>query len=124
MGTKKSVNTVLGFIDRDILIEGSVHSQKKVVVSGTVSGSVSGDQEIVVSETGNVHGKVEGKKIIIAGKVDGKLLAHDQLEVISSANIKGEMKAPSGKILIKQGANLDARCKVLLQDKSKKQLTS
>ena len=114
----------LGFIDKDLYIEGSIHSQKKMVVSGTVSGSISGNQEIVVSETGHVRGRVEGNKILVAGKVDGDLFAHKRLEVISTATIQGEMKAPPGQMQIQEGANLDAKCKALIEDRVKKQLTA
>ena len=124
MANKKSAHRGLGYIDKDLCIEGSVHSQKKMVVSGTVSGSVFGEQEIVVSETGHVLGKVEGNKILVAGKVDGDLFAHKRLEVISTANIQGEMRAPSGQISIREGANLDAKCKVLLDDSPKKNFSS
>ena len=123
---KKNTATIkgLGFIDKDLFVEGSIHSQKKMVVSGTVNGSVFGSQEIVVSESGHVNGKVEGKKILVAWKVDGHLLAHNRLEIISSANIQGQMKAPSGQILIQEGANLDAKCTTLFEEQPKKQLSS
>ena len=124
MANKKSVNRGLGYIDKDLFIEGSVHSQKKMVVSGTVNGSVIGNQEIVVSETGHVLGKVEGNKILVAGKVEGDLFAHKRLEVISTAYINGEMRAPSGQISIQEGSNLDAKCKVLLDNPPKKDLSS
>ncbi len=124
MANKKNPNSGLGYIDKDLYIEGSVHSQKKMVVSGTVSGSVFGNHEIVVSETGHVLGKIEGNKILVAGKVEGDLFAHKRLEIISTANIQGEMKAPSGQISIQEGANLDAKCKVLIEDSQKKQLIS
>ena len=65
-----------------------------------------------------------GNKIIIAGNVNGDLFAHRRLEIISSANIKGKMKAPSGQILIKEGATLDAKCKVHHEDNPTKQLSS
>ncbi len=124
MDNSKKDNSGLGFIDGDLYVEGSIHSQKKIVVSGTVNGSVSGNQEIVVSETGNVNGKIEGNKIVVAGKVNGDLLAHKRLEVVSSANIKGKMKAPSGQISIKEGANLDAKCKVIIEQKKQKKLSN
>ena len=37
----------LGFLGEDLFVEGTIHAEKKMVVGGTVSGSVSGDQEIV-----------------------------------------------------------------------------
>tara|TARA_B100001250_G_C19547792_1_gene677624 strand:+ start:103 stop:468 length:366 start_codon:yes stop_codon:yes gene_type:complete len=120
MAKKKSTNSGLGYIDKDLCIEGSVHSQKKMVVSGTINGSLQGNHEIVVSETGHVLGKIEGNKILVAGKVEGDLLAYKRLEIVSSANIKGEMSAPSGQISIQAGSNLEAKCKVLLEDAPKK----
>ena len=124
MANKNVANRGLGYIDKDLCIEGSVHSQKKMVVSGSVSGSVFGNQEIVVSETGHVLGKVEGNKILVAGKVEGDLFAHKRLEIISTANIQGEMIAPSGQIAIQEGANLEAKCKVHLGDLPKKPISS
>ena len=120
MTNKKQFTRGLGFIAPDLYIEGTVNSQKKIVVSGNVGGSIVGKQEIVISESGNVNGKVEGSKITIAGKVNGNLLAHNRLDIISSAKIKGEMMAPSGQIQIREGANLEAKCKVLVEDSPKK----
>jgi cytoskeletal protein CcmA (bactofilin family) len=84
-----------------------------MVVSGTVNGSVSGDQEIVVTESGNVIGRIEANIILVAGKVAGDLLAHKRLEVNATATIQGEVQVPSGQLLIKEGAQLEARCTTL-----------
>ena len=46
-----AANKGLGFLSEDLDVEGTIHSQNKMVVSGTVDGSVVCDQEIVVSET-------------------------------------------------------------------------
>ncbi|MBL4824788.1 MAG: polymer-forming cytoskeletal protein [SAR324 cluster bacterium] len=108
-----ATNKGLGFIGEDLFIEGTVHAQKKMVVSGTVNGSVSGDQEIVVTESGNVIGRIEANIILVAGKVAGDLLAHKRLEVNATATIQGEVQVPSGQLLIKEGAQLEARCTTL-----------
>jgi cytoskeletal protein CcmA (bactofilin family) len=108
-----ATNKGLGFIGEDLFIEGTVHAQKKMVVSGTVNGSVSGDQEIVVTESGNVIGRIEANIILVAGKVAGDLLAHNRLEVNATATIQGEVQVPSGQLLIKEGAQLEARCTTL-----------
>ena len=121
---KESSNKGLGFIDKDLFIDGSIHSQKKMVVSGTVKGTIYGDQEIVVSESGHVNGRVEGNRILIAGKVNGDLLAHKRLEIFSTATIQGDMKAPSGQILIQEGADLDAKCTAFFEPQTKKHLSS
>ena len=114
----------IGFIGEDLFVEGTIHSQKKIVVSGTIDGSVLGDQEIVVSETGHVNGTVEGKVVLIAGKVDGDLSVHKRLEVNSTANVKGEVRVPSGQLLIQEGAQLEAQCTILYENPSINQSSS
>ena len=113
-----AANKGLGFLGEDLYVEGTIHSQKKMVVSGTVDGSVFCDQEIVVSETGHVKGKIEGKTILVAGKINGNVLAHESLEVNAAAKIQGEMQVPSGKLLIQEGSKLDAQCTILNKEPS------
>lgn len=114
----------LGYLGEDLLIQGKIHSQKKIVVSGTVEGSVHGDQEIVVSETGNVIGKIEGNIIVVAGKVNGDMLVHERLEVNSTANVNGEVQVPSGRLLIQEGAQLEGQCTTSHKNTISNQLTS
>lgn len=119
-----TANKGLGFLGEDLYVEGTIHSQKKIVVSGTVDGSVFCDQEIVVSETGQVKGKIEGNIVLVAGKINADLLVHERLEVNVTANIQGEVQVPSGKLLIQEGAKLDAQCIILNKEPSdKKALT-
>ena len=114
----------LGYLGEDLLIQGTVHSEKKIVVSCTVEGSLHGDQEIIVSETGNVSGKIEGNVVVVAGKVNGDMLVHERLEVNSTANLLGEVHVPSGQLLIQEGAYLEGQCITSENKETAKQLTS
>ena len=114
----------LGYLGEDLLIQGTVHSEKKIVVSCTVEGSLHGDQEIIVSETGNVSGKIEGNVVVVAGKVNGDMLVHERLEVNSTANLLGEVHVPSGQLLIQEGAYLEGQCITSENKETIKQLTS
>ena len=109
----KQYNTAqenLGYLGEDLLIQGTVHTEKKIVVSCTVEGSLYGDQEIIVSETGNVNGKIEGNVVVVAGKINGDMLVHERLEVNSTANLHGEVHVPSGQLLIQEGAYMEGQC--------------
>jgi len=114
----------LGYLGEDLLIQGTVHSENKIVVSCTVEGSLHGDQEIIVSETGNVSGKIEGNVVVVAGKVNGDMLVHERLEVNSTANLLGEVHVPSGQLLIQEGAYLEGQCITSENIETTKQLTS
>ena len=114
----------LGYLGEDLLIQGTVHSENKIVVSCTVEGSLHCDQEIIVSETGNVSGKIEGNVVVVAGKVNGDMLVHERLEVNSTANLLGEVHVPSGQLLIHEGAYLEGQCITSKNKETTKQLTS
>ena len=114
----------LGYLGEDLLIQGTVHSENKIVVCCTVEGSLHGDQEIIVSETGNVSGKIEGNVVVVAGKVNGDMLVHERLEVNSTANLLGEVHVPSGQLLIQEGAYLEGQCITSENKETTKQLTS
>ena len=114
----------LGYLGEDLLIQGTVHSEKKIVVSGTVEGSVYGDKEIVVSEKGNVNGKIEGNIVVVAGKINGDMLVHERLEVNSTANLHGEVHVPSGQLLIQEGAYMEGQCYTSKNKHGTKQLSS
>ena len=114
----------LGYLGEDLLIQGTVHSENKIVVSCTVEGSLHGDQEIIVSETGNVSGKIEGNVVVVAGKINGDMLVHERLEVNSTANLHGEVHVPSGQLLIQEGAYMEGQCITSENKETTDQLTS
>ena len=120
----KPVQEGLGYLGEDLLIQGTVHTEKKIVVSCTVEGSLYGDQEIIVSETGNVNGKIEGNVVVVAGKISGDMLVHERLEVNSTANLNGEVHVPSGQLLIQEGAYMEGQCITSKDKHTTKQLTS
>ena len=114
----------LGYLGEDLLIQGTVHSEKKIVVNCTVEGFLHGDQEIVVSEKGNVNGKIEGNVVVVAGKINGDMLVHERLEVNSTANLHGEVHVPSGQLLIQEGAYMEGQCITAKNKQTTKQLAS
>ena len=124
--SKQSYSTQesLGYLGEDLLIQGTVHSEKKIVVSCTVEGSLHGDQEIIVSEKGNVNGKIEGNVVVVAGKINGDMLVHERLEVNSTANLHGEVHVPSGQLLIQEGAYMEGQCITSKNKQTTKQLAS
>ncbi len=113
----------LGYLGEDLLIQGTIHTEKKIIVSCTVEGSLHGDQEIIISKTANINGKIEGNVVVVAGKINADMLVHERLEVNSTANLRGEVHVPSGQLLIQEGAYMEGQC-ITSKDKHAKQLAS
>lgn len=108
----------IGFVGEDLVLEGTVHSENKLVINGTVKGAVSGDDEILIGKSGKVHGKIFGGMVVVAGYVEGDLSIQGHLEIASTGNIEGEIQVPAGKLVIREGARITGQCVLTLPNQS------
>ena len=83
-------------------------SQGKVKVDCEFEGDVTGT-EVVISERGEVRGKVVGERVIVLGKLVGEING-DAVTLMSSAHVEGDIQHKS--LTIETGAEFKGRCKV------------
>lgn len=118
MGSSPKFNEKdVGFIGEDLVLEGTVHSRNKLVIHGTIKGVISGEDEITIGKSGNVHGSISGGLVTVAGKVEGDMNIQDHLEISPTGNIEGEIRVPPGKLVIHEGAEISGQCFITSSDK-------
>ena len=82
-----------------------VFSTSVVSVAGTVLGSVSADDQVIVTKGGRVEGGVEAREVVLNGEVRGPVDARERLEIQASAMVHGDLHAPRLRLL--EGAVVD-----------------
>ncbi len=92
-------------IGADMRVFGSVHSTSVVSVAGTVLGSVSADDQVIVTKGGRVEGGVEAREVVLNGEVRGQVDARERLEIQASAMVQGDLHARRLRLL--EGAVVD-----------------
>ena len=92
-------------IGADMRVFGSVHSTSVVSVAGTVLGSVSADDQVIVTKGGRVEGGVEAREVVLNGEVRGQVDARERLEIQASAMVHGDLHAP--RLMLLEGAVVD-----------------
>ena len=100
---QRPLNTSL--IGADMRVFGSVHSTSVVSVAGTVLGSVSADDQVIVTKGGRVEGGVEAREVVLNGEVRGQVDARERLEIQASAMVHGDLHAP--RLMLLEGAVVD-----------------
>ena len=114
----KSKKNEIGIVGEDLILDGTIHSEDKMIINGTVKGAVTGNEEITVGKSGRVHGKIAGGMVMVAGYVEGDMSIQDQLEITATGNVKGEIQVPAGRLVIREGARITGQCTITPTPKS------
>ncbi len=89
-------------ISAGMRVVGRVHSPSVVTVAGTVLGSVSADDQVIVRKGGRVEGGVKAREVVLNGEVHGSVDARERLEIQASAVVHGDLHAP--RLMVQEGA--------------------
>ncbi len=84
---------------------GRMHTTSVVTVAGTVLGTVTADEQVMVTKSGRVAGDVEAREVVLDGEVHGSVDARERLEIQASAVICAELHAP--RLMVHEGAVVD-----------------
>ncbi len=103
----------LAYLGEDLHVKGTVHCTNRMVINGSVEGSVQGKAEVTVGRQGVVQGSVDCSQAVISGKVQGNLTIRNRLEISGSGRIQGEINVQPGQMIIREGAVLEGSCVAL-----------
>ena len=101
----KNDNKKFSIIDEGFTVEGMVVGQGRLVIKGTVKGSVNGDN-VVIAEEGSVHAEARANVMTIGGQFDGQIQVEKELIVLSTGKCSGEIICNN--LVVEAGAVLNA----------------
>lgn len=101
----KSDNKKFSIIDEGFTVEGTVIGKGRLVIKGTVKGSLNGDN-VVIAEEGAVYAQARANEMTIGGKFDGDIDVEKALVVLSTGKCSGKIKC--GDLVVEAGAALNA----------------
>lgn len=102
----KDKSKTLSIIEKGMLVEGMVNGKGRLVINGTVNGSLKGDT-IIISEQGRVFAEAEADAMTIGGIFDGKAQTKNTLEILSTGKCSGEIQCKD--LVVEAGAVLNAK---------------
>ncbi len=97
--------TVIG---TNVKLIGALRDASDITVHGVVEGEVVSEKNIMIGETAQVKGPVNGTMVTIAGLVKGSVDASSRLEITSTGKVFGNVMAKD--LVIKSGAIFVGKC--------------
>lgn len=96
------------------IIEGDIHCEHELLVSGTVKGNIFCDKKLVIVQTGKVIGNICGNTIIVSGGIEGNIESSSLLILESTAVIQADITCTS--IEVHPGAGIQAKVHVSMNN--------
>ena len=84
------ISKSFSIIDQELTVEGTISCRGKLVVKGTVKGTLDGDT-VVIAKDGAVYGKTKVASMTIAGSFEGDIEASQELIVLSTGTCSGKV---------------------------------
>ncbi len=109
---KSKVN--LSIIDKDFKIDGSLTSRGKLIIKGSLKGTIDGEIVVIANE-GKVDADAKVSSMTIGGSFRGEISATKELIILSTGRCEGKVKCKD--LIVENGGILNAEVVSMKSDK-------
>lgn len=95
----------ISIIDKGLTINGTLSSRGRLIIKGTIKGTLIGETMIIAPE-GAVYADTKATDITVAGKFEGNLQASEALTILSTGNCTGKVICKD--LIVEAGGILNA----------------
>ncbi len=95
----------VSIINKELTVDGAVSTTGKLIVKGTVKGTLAGDV-IIIAEEGSVYAETTAAMITIAGIFEGNLNISNELVILPTGRCSGNIVCKD--LVIEAGGVLNA----------------
>jgi len=95
----------LSIIDRDLSIDGSLTSRGKLIIKGSLKGTIDGEI-VVIAKEGKVDSDAKVSSMTIGGSFRGEISATKELIILSTGRCEGKVKCKD--LIVENGGILNA----------------
>lgn len=95
----------ISIIDEGLTVDGTISAKGKLVIKGTVKGTLVGET-VIVAEEGVICADTKVESITIGGKFEGELSASNELIILSTGSCGGKVVCKN--LVVEAGGILNA----------------
>lgn len=103
-------SATLSVIGVGMVVRGDIECSGIIKIEGTVDGSVSARQQVLVAKGGVVNGGIESREAIVGGTVHGDIEAAERVEIQAGATVEGDIV--TRRILVAEGGTLNGQIRM------------
>jgi cytoskeletal protein CcmA (bactofilin family) len=96
----------LSIIDKDVEVEGTLNSTGKLIIVGSLKGTLLGDTVVTV-EGSSVEARTQVRELIVGGDFEGDIVASERLKILNTGSFSGT--AVCNRLSVEDGGRLNGR---------------
>jgi cytoskeletal protein CcmA (bactofilin family) len=101
-------NKITGFFDNGTEFNGELRFRGSFRIDGLFKGKIESDSMLIIGDKGKVEAEIFIGHVIINGEFKGNIKASEKVEINSQGRVFGTILSP--KLVVEEGAYLDANC--------------
>lgn len=86
----KTKNKDFSIIDKHLTVDGTLHTTGRLIIKGTVKGSLVGES-VIIAEEGAVYADTRVAAMTIGGTFEGEIQASRELVILSTGKCSGKV---------------------------------
>jgi len=102
----KSKTRDFSIIDKALTVDGTITTKGRLVIKGTVKGTLEGDT-VVIAKEGSVYADTKVVSMTIGGTFEGEIFASKELIILSTGNCSGRVECKD--FVVEAGGVLNAQ---------------
>ncbi len=110
---KGKSRTNLSIIDKDLKIDGSLTSRGKLIIKGSLKGTIDGEI-VVIAKEGIVDSDAKVSSMTIGGSFKGEITASKELIILSTGRCEGKVACKD--LIVENGGILNAEVTCIKSD--------
>lgn len=114
MGEKRGKNLIQTVIGKATTFVGTIDSMENIQIDGKQEGEITTKANLVISETGDVQGKIHAENLLLAGSLRGETVVNRKLKILATGRFQGQ--AEMAILVVEEGAGFEGECR---QNKSR-----
>lgn len=99
----------ISVVNEDLMINGTIASQGRLIINGTVKGTLAGE-DVEIGKTGAVYADARVGRLMISGIFEGDVTVSDTLIVYASGKCSGKVVCQNLVVEAGGALNADVRC--------------
>jgi cytoskeletal protein CcmA (bactofilin family) len=117
-GLEINKDKISGFFNQESEFNGELFFKGSFRIEGHFKGKINSESMLIVGEKGKIEADIKVGSLINNGEIKGNIQASEKVEINSKGRVIGTIVSP--KLVIEEGAYLDANCQT--SDKVKEPL--
>lgn len=92
----------------DFEFKGEIHFEQPLLVKGHLSGKVTSQSDLFISEDAVVDATVSAVRVSVKGTVRGDVSASERIELFASSKLEGNIATPD--LIVQSGCRFNGNC--------------